>query len=235
MAYDDQGLSAPTGSSAPSPNPLDNRSAAAKELSRKQQLREQGVQAGYNAAGAGLGEATQLEQAGQQNLAALDQSTAQGKLALRRNAAAGLAAGQAASGSSQLSGGGTYGAALQAGQTAGQNEAGFASQQALAKAGMQTQNIQQVGEARTQGYGQLAEAAKAAGEAGSGYSDRQKKLADYNAQIEKIRSSTQHWYGNDGTTAAHQLTALANNEEDPELKAMISYKARQAANDTLWD
>lgn len=209
--------SAPKGQDYDSTLPLDARTAAAQELQRKNKLRDQGVAAGYAAGNAGLAEGQQLQQAGAQGLTAMDQATQQGQLAMRRNAAQGLAAGQAAGGSGN-GGGGAYAAALQAGQTGGQNEAQYGAQQAQARNQMQMGNIQAVGQAQTQGYGQLAEAAKAAGAAGSQYTDRQTKVAALDKQVADIGVQYNHWYGNDNPRAAAAIRALVSNEEDQEVK-----------------
>lgn len=210
----------------------DPRAAAAQELARKQKIRQFGVQSGFNAADASMQSADVLAGKAQTALQGMDQATAQGKLAMRRNAAQSLQAGQAAGG--QTGGGGAYAATLQAGQTAGNNEAQYGAQQAQARSAMDMGNQEKVGQAKVDAFGQAVEASKLAKESGSNYTEQQQKISDLDSKVAQIGVQYNHWYGNDYGRAAAAVRALIAQEEDPVIKAKYEGVA-QRLDQGHWD
>ncbi len=144
---------------------------------------------------------------------------------LRRQAAAGLAAGQAAG----AFGGGGAGASLR--QTAaelGQQQADFGAQQKLLQQQYQQTETARAAELAEKAgeYGAVAavqgvEAEKFAAEAQSALEDRQRKGIEADtqiAQIKKDHKGESWWKSDDEEGAAAAIQALADAETDPVIK-----------------
>ena len=195
----------------------EGRREKSKELARQAAARQE---AGFQDF-----EARRAEQlAGRQTgMEALQAAEAAGTRGLRRQAAAGLAAGQAAG----AFGGGGAGASLR--QTAaelGQQQADFGAQQKLLQQQyQQTARAAELAEKAGE-YGAVAavqgvEAEKFAAEAQSALEDRQRKGIEADtqiAQIKKDHKGESWWKSDDEEGAAAAIQALADAETDPVIK-----------------
>lgn len=195
------------------------RREKSKELARQAAARQE---AGFQDF-----EARRAEQlAGRQTgMEALQAAEAAGTRGLRRQAAAGLAAGQAAG----AFGGGGAGASLR--QTAaelGQQQADFGAQQKLLQQQyQQTETARAADMAEKAGeYGAVAavqgvEAEKFAAEAQSALEDRQRKAIEADTQIAQIKKDHKGdawWKSDDEEGAAAAIQSLADAETDPVIK-----------------
>lgn len=206
----------------------EERREKSKELARQAAARQE---AGFQDF-----EARRAEQlAGRQTgMEALQAAEAAGTRGLRRQAAAGLAAGQAAG----AFGGGGAGASLR--QTAaelGQQQADFGAQQRLLQQQyQQTETARAAEMAEKAGeYGAVAavqgvEAEKFAAEAQSELEDRQRKSIEAEtqmAQIKKDHKGDSWWKSDDEEGAARAIQALADAETDPVIKKKYQDEANR--------
>jgi len=165
---------------------------------------------------------------------ALKRAEQAGMRGMRRQAAAGLAAGQAAG---AFGGGGTGASLRGAAAELGQQAAEFGAQQNLLQ-----QQFQQAETARAAGLAEKAgefgavasvqgvEAEKFAAEAGSELEDRQRKSIEAKssmAQIKKDHKGDKWWKSDDEEGAAAAIQALADAETDPVIKKMYEDEAKR--------
>jgi hypothetical protein len=165
---------------------------------------------------------------------ALKRAEQAGMRGMRRQAAAGLAAGQAAG---AFGGGGTGASLRGAAAELGQQAAEFGAQQNLLQ-----QQFQQAETARAAGLAEKAgefgavasvqgvEAEKFAAEAGSELEDRQRKSIEAKssmAQIKKDHKGDKWWKSDDEEGAAAAIQTLADAETDPVIKKMYEDEAKR--------
>lgn len=206
----------------------EERREKSKELARQAAARQE---AGFQDF-----EARRAEQlAGREtSMEALKRAEQAGMRGMRRQAAAGLAAGQAAG---AFGGGGTGASLRGAAAELGQQAAEFGAQQNLLQ-----QQFQQAETARAAGLAEKAgefgavasvqgvEAEKFATEAGSEIEDRQRKSLEATsnmAQIKKDHKGDKWWKSDDEEGAAAAIQALADAETDPVIKKMYQDEAKR--------
>lgn len=171
-----------------------------------------------------LPRAQELEKTG---LAGLQGAQQRGKMAARQEAARGLAAAQTGGGF----GGGARTAQLKAageslGKTRSDIEAESQLQQEKFKQGAMQQQMgisETAGQAEVESSVQKLEGEKFAREAGTQQEDRAEKLRKYQEQMAKIKSDSKGGFfeDDDEEGAAAAIQAMANAEEDPELKKVL--------------
>lgn len=186
------------------------------EDQRVSRLRQQGIGQAQNLANVTQQNATDLQATGTQ---ALGQAESYGRRDVASQAAEALANAR----SQGAKGGISYGGLLQAGTNTGlaqaQVESGIADKKlALTK---------DVGDARQTAAAQALQATQFAQNAGSSEQDRQKKKAQYDAQLQDILQSTKGFFNDDEALAQQKIEAMVASETDPVLK---QYYITQAQN-----
>ena len=175
-----------------------------------------------------LPRAQELERTG---LSALQGAQERGKMAARQEAARGLAAAQAGGGF----GGGAKTAALEAtAQGLGKNRADIEAESQMAQEKFKQGAMQQqmgisdtAGQAEVEASVQKLEGEKFAREAGTTQEDRANKLRQYQEQMAKIKADAKGgWLEDDDEEgAANAIQAMADAEQDPELKKVLQQEA----------
>lgn len=158
-------------------------------------------------------------------LAGLDKETVAGGLGIRAAQAEALAAGQAAAGSR---GGSAYGALGQAAKQTGLAQAQFGAAQAKERGALDLGLAEKIGEARQAAAAQQLEALKFGEETVRPAQAKKKQYADYQQQIADIlQPYKDEFYTTDEEEdqAAQEIEALADMEDDQDLKAMLLKKA----------
>jgi hypothetical protein len=157
-----------------------------------------------------------------------------GSRGMRRQAAAGLAAGQAGG---SFGGGGTGASLRQAAAEMGQKQAEFGAQQSLLQEKFKSdETTKAAGLAEKAGeYGAVAsvqgvEAEKFAAEAQSELEDRQRKMVEAAENIAQLKKDNkgESWYNSDNEEAAAAgIQALADAETDPVIKKKYQDEAKR--------
>lgn len=181
-----------------------------------------------------LPRAQELEATGLQALKGAQQ---RGMMAARQEAARGIAAAQSAGGF----GGGAKTAQLQAtAQGLGKNRADIEAESQMAQEKFKQNAMQQqmgisetAGQAEVESSVQKLEGEKFAREAGTQQEDRANKLRQYQEQMAKIKADAKGgWLEDDDEEGAQQaIQAMANAEQDPELKKVLQAEADRIAEE----